>query len=209
MQDQQVFISEVSHDWNLIHFPDLRCYLEHLDPAHKGNAERVIHDFEDHVTPLIPSLRQSVIHSDLNGLNIVLKDKVSIDGGYHVAGFIDFNDSVETCVIFELGISLAYIMMENLHPITCSSVVEFVGPMIGAYHSVLPLSAEEVDVLYYLVLARCCQVAINSMRSFAAEPWNLYLTNWTDKGWRLVDYLLSVPKSYVDRTWLQYISGDC
>ena len=205
---QNDFVSEVSQDWDLVHFPKLKRYLEQIeDPKNKENARKVIQDYEDHVIPIIPSLRTGIIHGDLNGLNIVLQDELPADEGYHVAGFIDFNDAIKACVIFELGISLAHIMFENLHPVTCSSVVEFVGPMIRAYNSVFPLSAQELDCLYYLVLARCCQVAINSVQCFSAEPWNSYMIDRNDQKWRLIDYMLSVPKSEVDRIWSRYISG--
>lgn len=210
MQDNLLcksFISEVSRDWDLIHFPELKRYLKDIeDPQNQRNAEKVIQYFEEHVSPKIPSFRRAIIHGDLNGMNIVLKDKLPIDNGYHVAGFIDFNDSIKTCVIFELGISLAHIMSENMFPGSCSSAVEFVGPMIAAYNRVLPLSTEELDSLYYLVLARCCLLAINSVRSFTEEPWNTYMISHREGKWKLVDYLLSIPKHQVDRVWSGYIS---
>lgn len=190
-----------------MHFLDMRSYLQDLDdPRQVANGEKIFKAFEEHVVPCIPLFKRGVIHGDLNGLNIVLKDKSSAHDGYQVAGFIDFNDSVRTCVIFELGISLAYIMQENLQPVYCSSAVEFVGPMIRAYNTVLPLSAEELDCLYYLVLARCCQTALNGIRSHKQEPWNSYLLTTPQKSWVLVDQLLNTAKSDVDRTWRNYIN---
>ena len=186
---------------------DMRSYLKELeDPKQVENGEKIFQAFEEHVTPRIPSFKRGVIHGDLNGLNIVLQDKLPADEGYHVAGFIDFNDAVKTCVIFELGISLAYIMQENLHPVTCSSVVEFVGPMIRAYNSVFPLSAQELDCLYYLVLARCCQTALNGIRAHKVEPWNSYLLTTPQKSWVLIQQLLNTPKHKVDDTWKYYLT---
>ena len=177
-----------------------------MDPRHRHNAGKVILEFEEHVSPRIPSFRRAVIHGDLNGLNIVLSDRLHTDDEYHVAGFIDFNDCSKTCIIFELGISLSHLMQENLNPVTCSNVVEFVGPLIRAYNSVIPLSPDELDSLYYLVLARCVLLAIQATRSLAAEPWNTYVTRNIHNTWKLVEYLLALSKEKVDKIWLKYIS---
>lgn len=194
-------------DWDLMTFLDMKSYLKDLDDAsHIANGAKIFKAFEEYVSPKIPSLRKRIIHGDLNGLNIVLKEKLSSDNAYHIAGFIDFNDCIMTCGIFELGISLAYIMQENLTPVHCSDAVEFVGPLISAYNSVLPLSADELDCLYYLVLARCCQTALNGTRAHKVEPWNSYLLTTPKKSWVLVDQLLSTPKSYVDGTWKNFLN---
>ena len=183
----------------------MKRYLSELDSLSQiANAEKIFKAFEERVCPMIPSFKRGIIHGDLNGQNIVLK-QTAADSAYHVAAFIDFNDAIETCVIFELGISLAYIMLENLTPVHCSSVVEFVGPLIGAYNSVLPLTAEELDCLYYLVLARCCQTALNGLRSHKVEPSNTYLLTTPHKSWMLIDQLLNTPKDFVDNMWKKYM----
>lgn len=147
----------------------------------------------------------AIIHGDFNGLNIILDKKQPASSAYHVAGVIDFGDALKTCTIFDLGICLAYIMLENVNPFHCSNVVEFVGPLIQGYHSILPLSANEFDSLYYLVLARCVQSAIMGAHSFKAEPWNTYLLTTPEKAWTLIDLLFNMKKEVVDRTWETYI----
>ena len=175
--------------------------LLHLTP-NCNRAEKVINAFEKYVTPKIPGFRQSIIHGDVNGLNIVLNSMFSEnEKRYYFASFIDFGECTKTCTVFDLGISLAYIMMENLRPVTYSNMVEFVSPLISGYSSVMPLSEEEQDSLYYLVLARCCQSAMNGEISFKEEPWNTYLLTSVKKGWLVVDELLSIPKEIVDQAW--------
>lgn len=194
-----------NNDWDLMHFLSMHRYLKDLEnPSQIANGEKIFQAFEKHVSPKIPLFKKGIIHGDLNGLNIVLRQK-SLTDNYHVAGFIDFNDCVKTCVIFELGITLAYIMQENLTPAHCSNAVEFVGPLVGAYNSVLPLTAEELDSLYYLVLARCCQTALNGIRAHKVEPWNSYLLTTPSKSWVLIDQLLNTPKHVVDDIWKNYI----
>lgn len=189
-----------------MHFLSMKQYLKDLDDSSQiSNGEKVFKAFEEHVSPKIPFFKRGIIHGDLNGLNVVLKQ---FDEAYHVAGFIDFNDCIKTCIIFELGISLAYIMQENTTPIYCTNAVEFVGPLIGAYNKVLPLTPEELDSLYYLVLARCCQTALNGIRSHKVEPSNSYLLTTPRKSWILIDQLLNTPKNVVDDVWKNYINID-
>ena len=194
--------SRENRKWNLLYFLDFRK-LFHLTP-NLDKAEKIIDMFEEHITSKIPTFKQSIIHADINGLNLVLKNKLSEDEKrYCFASFIDFGGCSKTCTVFELAISLAYIMMENLRPVTCSNVVEFVSPLISGYSSVMPLSEEEQESLYYLVLARCCQSAMNGEISFKEEPWNTYLLTTVKKAWLLVDELLDIPKESIDHVWFQ------
>lgn len=91
--------------------------------------------------------------------------------------------SLRTCVVFDLGICLAYMMLENSSPVTSSSAAELVAPVIHGYNSVLPLTNEEFDSLYYLALVRCLQSALNGELAFRAEPWNPYLLTSSKKAW--------------------------
>ena len=158
--------------------------------------------FEKHVAPMLPSFEQSIIQNDVNGLNIIM-EKVADRDTYQYASFIDFGDACKTCTVFELALALAYIMSENMAPLSCSNCVEFVKPLIDGYTSVMPLSHEELDSLYYLVLARCCQSAPLGEISFKAEPWNSYLLVTPKKFWVLIDTLLAMSKAEVDRIWFQ------
>ena len=187
---------------NLLYFLDMRKNLHLIDDPVR--AEKILNAFEKFVTPKLPHFKQSVIHGDANGSNILLKSKLS-EGkiSYSFASFIDFGDSSKTCTVFDLGICLAYVMMENLRPVNCSNVLEFVHPLIKGYNSVLPLLEEELDCLYYLVLARCCQSAINGEILFRKEPWNKYFLVSLSKCWLLVDKMLSMSKDIVDQIWFR------
>lgn len=159
------------------------------------------------MAPRLPTLGKGIIHGDVNGLNIILSRKLPASDICDLSGLIDFGDCAGSCTIFDLGICLAYIMLENMDPIYCSSAVEFVGPLIHGYNSILPLTPDEFDCLYYLVLARCVQSALNGQHAFKAEPWNDYLLITPNKAWKLVDTLLSTSKIEVDRIWKTFTPG--
>ncbi len=185
----------------------MRKYLQEIDdPLRRSKVARIFQGFEENVSPKLSTFRTGMIHGDLNGRNIILDDIVSYTTNtYHPEGLIDFGDSIKTCIVFDLAIALAYAMMENLEPVTCSSVVEFVGPLIGGYNSIFPLTADELNSLYWLILSRSTQSALNGEMAFKAEPWNDYLLISLNKAWKLIEYLMGVPKSEVDRIWKNYI----
>ncbi len=187
--------------WNLFYFMEMRKRVQYIsDPAKAEKATCVLDMFKQHVAPLVPSFQQSIIQGDINGLNIVMEKRAS-DGMYQYKSFIDFSDAHKTCTVFELALCLAYFMAENLAPLTCENCVEFVRPVIDGYVSVVPLTKEESGSLFYLVLARCIQSAVNGEISFAAEPWNSYLLTSPKKFWVLTEVLLEMKKDTVDRVW--------
>lgn len=176
-----------------------------IDLACKSKVEKIIKGFEQCVSPRLASLRQSIIHHDAHDMNVVLEDKLSSNKRFHFKAFIDFGDTIKTCTIFELAVCLSHIMMYNLRPVTCSSSVELVGPLISGYNNILPLSEEEMDCLYYLVLARCCLSGVNAEICNKAEPWNDYILTSACNCWLLVDELLAISKEEVDRIWQKYV----
>ena len=198
--------SRCNYNWDLMHFLTSKKFLREIDdPDKRSKAEVIFKSFQENVSPKLPTFTKSIIHGDPNGLNIIIKDSLLADDTYHLAGLIDFGDCCKSCCIFDLGICVAYTMLENLEPVTCSSVIEFVGPLISGYNSILPLSTDEFNVLYYLVLARCVQSAIIGAVAFKAEPWNTYLLVTPSKGWLLINKLLSTSKEKVDTIWRNYI----
>ena len=188
-------ISSREFYWDLKHFLGLRSLLPSVEDSEKRSmAELVFRHFKDYVSPKISSLRQGVIHGDANGLNIVVAKQ---NGSYKVSGIIDFGDCVHTCYIFELAIMLAYAMVENENPLQLSR------PMLSGYLQAFPMSEEELDCLYYCVLARLCQSAMVGEYKFRQEPWNTYLLTTPAKAWHVMREILATPINEVDRMWTE------
>ena len=162
-------------------------------------AKYVLDAFEEHVSPKIPKFKKGIIYGDANGLNIIIqKDSI---GDYQIAGIIDFGDCVSSCYVFDLGILLAYVMLENLDLKSGVSPIEFVGPVLRGYTDAFPLTDEELSCLYYITMARCCQSGIVGTCSFKQEPWNTYLLTTPAKCWRLIEHMSNTSKQVVDRIW--------
>ena len=176
-----------------MYFTDVKQYIPHLREEEKREvAASVVSMYEEHVIPMIPKMKKGIVHNDVNGLNILFN---VAPGRCELCGLIDFGECIHTCYLFELAIMLAYGMCEKENP------VEFVGHMFRGYRDVFPLSREELDCLYYAVLARLCQSAVNGEYRFTLEPWNTYLLTTPSECWKLMDLLLSLGKKGVEQIW--------
>ena len=179
--------------WDLQYFTSLKKYIPHIgDEQKREKAYTVMAAYEAHILPRLPSMKKGVIHGDVNGLNIIMR---KVGEKYEIAGLIDFGDSVRTCYLFELAIMLMYGMVEKDNP------VEFVAPMLHGYLDAFPLSREELECLYYAVLARLCQSAVTGEYQFTLEPWNTYLLTTPIEAWKLIDLFLTLSKERVEEIW--------
>ena len=177
---------------------------QHDDEKQKEMITHVLDGFEKYVSPKMPNFKKGIIYGDANGLNFIIRK--DSHGDYQMAGMIDFGDCIPSCYVFDLGILLAYVMTENLDPENSMSPIEFVGPILRGYTDTFPLSKEEIDCLYYIAMARCCQSGLNGMLTFKQEPWNTYLLNTPSKCWRVIELMLGTSKEEVDRIWVNALT---
>ena len=191
--------------WDLNHFLMCRKLTPHLeDSKERKMAELVLDAYEQYVCPKIANFQKGIIHGDANGLNIIIQRDDLAGGEYRMVGLIDFGDCVSSCYIFDLGILLAYVMSENLDLKNGVSPIEFVAPILRGYTDAFPLSKDEIDCLYYIAMARCCQSGLNGALSFKREPWNTYLLISPAKCWRVIELMLSTSKEKVDKIWADH-----
>ena len=186
--------------WDLVRFVSI-ARSKMIDSSHKEDIAKIIQGFEQTVELKLPLLKRSIIHFDATELNIIVS-KNQCDG-YDFNSFIDFGDVIESYTIIDLAVCLSSPMVHQVG--LCANVVEFVGPLICGYNSVLPLSTAELECLYYLVLGRCCLLALNCEVFYRAEPWNEYIQVKIDKNWNLVQHLLQFSEEEVIRTWKSFI----
>ena len=63
------------------------------------------------------------------------------NGAWDVYGIIDFGDLLHSCLVFELAINIAHIILFSPDPLTAA------GHIIAGYNSVRPLPQKEFDLL--------------------------------------------------------------
>lgn len=149
--------------WDIQRADGVRGLLVHIaDPRRRALADRALNVFERIAKPRLPGLRAQPIHNDFNIYN-VLVDPADTD---RIAGVLDFGDMVHAPLIDDLAVAAAYQLGVDGDPL--ADIV----PFVEAYHAVLPLRREEVDVLFTLMTARLLMVVAISGWRAARHPDN-------------------------------------
>ncbi|XP_067271033.1 hydroxylysine kinase [Pseudorasbora parva] len=183
--------------WNLSNVPLLNEYIHvmNTDPVQKV-VKAVIEQYQIQVMPKLPLFRKCINHGDFNDHNLlVIPDGTS---KYKISGILDFGDMSSGYFIFELAITIMYMMIENPNP------VDVGGPVVAGWESIFPLNEAERDSLYLLVLCRFCQSLVLARHSVIQQPENEeYLMTTARTGVRHLSHLWELGKEEVERIWFQ------
>jgi len=171
--------------WDFKNILDIRPLTVHIsDPEVKRLVEYFLLQFETIVLPQLINLPKSIIHNDANNYNILIPEHET--GNKIRTSIIDFGDMVHTCTIFELAIALNYIMHKKDDPLL-SAV-----PVIKGYIKDLPLTQEEISVLYYCIAARSCQSLILAAYQRKLHPDNTYLSISEQDSQRFLNQFITI-----------------
>ena len=202
--------SRESFIWDLKHLHTLRYLIPKSikDSTKLHFITKIVDDFEHNVVPHIPHLQHYMIHNDFNDLNIIVEKET-----LEINGVIDFSDCVYTPKVFDIGIAVAYSMVEKSDPV--NSVI----PLLAGYMSTSPVEDIELDLLYYIVLGRLAQSCIIGNKYFVLynfytcistgeyayqmEPTNDYLLISVRPTWTLIEMLLTTGKEKCDSNWIK------
>ena len=192
-----------SHDllWNV----SRADRLAHLVDEITGDARRKIvrHFMDRFVGELLPRLahmRAQVIHNDFNLYNVL----VAADDPDRVTGIIDFGDMIHAPLVGEVATAAAFQMAEAADPL--AAVAEF----IGAYHAILPLHAEEQEIVADLVTTRhLITVLISEWRSRLYPGNHAYIMRHNPASWDALRLMADLsPESARDRLLANVRNGD-
>ena len=181
---------------DLQHFMCHKKYIFQVEDEKKREmANTVMAAYETNVLPRMPLMKKGIIHGDANGLNIILQ---KVGGEYEIEGVIDFGDTVCSCYLFELAIMLAHKLMVV---IDYCDPVEFVAPMLHGFLDALPLSGDELNCLYYAVVARLSTIAVKAAYDASMDTSNTHISHAVPLATRTMEMLLAMDKEDVDRKW--------
>lgn len=179
-----------SHDllWDLKLTARLRPLLTHIETdAQRRLLEPVLHLFEHFVEPRLPFVRWQVVHNDFNPYNVL----VSADQPPTVTGVLDFGDIVHTPLIIDLAVAMAYNVGNDHAPL--APAIEYVA----AFHRTYPLTTEELELLFPLILARLSMVVLLSAWRAAEQPDNKdYLLRNNQLSWQRLEALQSIAPDW-------------
>jgi 4-aminobutyrate aminotransferase-like enzyme/Ser/Thr protein kinase RdoA (MazF antagonist) len=140
------------------------------DPALGAAIDTLVHGFDAHTAALLPGLRRSVIHGDLNDYNVLVGGGDDLfDRGQHVTGVLDFGDMVHGATLGELAIAIAYAVLDAGDPLSV------VWQMVHGYHRGHALTEPEMRALFGLAALRLCMSACLAAHQQRHHPDNGYL----------------------------------
>lgn len=176
--------------WMLNSVPKLRHFTYVLkDEFERELVHQVIRVFEKDVFLVTSHLQQGIIHGDLNEQNFVMDSN-----GREIAAVIDFGDSHWACVVFELAITLCYMLLQ-------AGDVAMGKHVIEGYQEFRKLTDIEKRILKVTVCARICQSLVMGAYSYLHDPQNEYLLTTQKSGWALLKKLWPLPEDEVLRNW--------
>ena len=149
--------------------------------------------YEHHVLPIQGNLRHSLIHSDLNDNNVLVKNN-------KIEGVIDFGDITYAPIIYETAIALTYIMLANPEDPFQKS-----AQFIKGYHADFPLLKNEIKLLYYLIPSRLCVSVCNSALAKTEKKDTEYILISEKPAWQLLHKWISINPIWVNNFFLEVL----
>jgi len=149
------------HEWDLARVDDVIATHRPLvvDPTLTEPIDRLVAHYRQQVLPMLPTLRRSIIHADVNDYN-VLVDNVQ----QTVTGIVDLGDMVDSHTVNEVAIAMAYMALSADDPLAAAAAV------LSGYYEVHPLTATEIACLFGLMSVRLCASACIAARQQAERP---------------------------------------
>ncbi|XP_058150573.1 hydroxylysine kinase isoform X2 [Dasypus novemcinctus] len=187
--------------WNLKNVPLLEKYVYALGQnRNREIVEQVIQLFKDEIMTKFSHFRECINHGDFNDHNILIESKKSPFGDteYQVSGILDFGDMSYGYYVFEVAITIMYMMIESNNPIQVG------GHVLAGFESIIPLTAEERDALFLLVCSRFCQSLVMAAYSCQLYPENKeYLMITAKTGWKHLQQLFDMGQKAVEEIWFE------
>lgn len=172
-------------DWDLRHTGRLAPLVEALTAdSRRKLASRALDTFLERVPPArLAQQRSQVIYNDLNPHNVL----VDSNDPERVTGIIDFGDIAHTALINDVAIGASYLCVLGQTPL------EYPLQFIRAYHRMMPLEPQELELVYDLMVARLIMtVAITEWRGSRNPQNRAYILKNTGLAWAGLERLSQV-----------------
>ncbi len=173
--------------WDLRYGADVVTQLaSHVtDPSRRATAEDAAAAAWARISPLADRLPRQATHLDLTDANLVVTRGAG--GAAHPDGVIDFGDLSHTWAVSELAITVSSVLG---HP---GSDPTSILPGVRAFHAIRPLSADEAEVLWPLLVLRAAVLIVSGAQQAVLDPDNAYVTEQTDGEIRMFEQATTIP----------------
>ncbi len=164
-----------THRWDLTAAAQHRSKVAFVkDPWRRRILEWAFHLYSACALPRLAGLPRALIHGDVNDENLLVANE-------RILGLLDFGDCLHNPRVCELAIALAYAMLDVTDPLRCGAET------VAAYHEELPLSKDELSVLFPLICGRLAvSIAVSTeRRRIDPDHPNWFVTE--ERAWHLLE----------------------
>jgi Ser/Thr protein kinase RdoA (MazF antagonist) len=171
--------------WDLTQAPSLRERTHHIgDPNIRRMVEGVIDRFAEQVLPGLQGMRAQVIHNDVSCMNTIVE-------GDLVTGVIDFGDLIHAPLVCDLAVPISELIVD------ADDSFGVAMEIAAGYCAVEPLTAEEIAVVFDLVVTRTAMaIAISAWRVGDHPENRAYITAGDDGSTAMLTWLLDQNASF-------------
>lgn len=157
----------------------------HIDePDRRTGVRTATAEAWAHVHELAAALPSQAVHLDLTDDNLV---RCPSGRPPMPDGVIDFGDVTTSWAVGELAVSLSSkLHHDGIEP-------HQVLPAVRAFHAVRPLSPEEAEAVWPLVVLRAAVLVASGRHQAAVDKDNAYATAALDHEWRIFEQATSLP----------------
>lgn len=189
--------------WFLSSMPEVRNFISAVpDEKRKQLVTEVIDEFCATVLPNVDKLDQQIIHGDFNEQNILCRQDAA-SGEDEIYSVIDFGDSQRNPLLYELGITIMYMMTKC----TVVEPAQAGGYVVSGYLRHRELPPLERRLLRVTVAARYAQSLVMGAYSYAQDPGNEYLLITAKTGWDTLAAFWALGREELYREWDATING--
>ncbi|WP_208719128.1 phosphotransferase [Pantoea cypripedii] len=171
--------------WDAQHASSLRDYMDVIiAPERRNMLAFCLENFEKKVKPLLPALRKSVVHNDMNGDN-VLVNPANTD---QIAAILDFGDAVCTAIAIDVAVGATYQLG------TGDELLQGALAFLRGYVKEVPLLQNEINIMFDLFLIRMfVRIVITEWRARQFPENSDYILRNTATSWLQLEQLLALP----------------
>ena len=169
------------------YIPKIKAFVQ---PKELELLEKYLENFLQKIEPNLPKFHQNIIHSDLSEANLIVNSTGKL------LGIIDFTDCVYSYRLFELGNSLAYLMMHCFSE--GNDPFQVARHILQGFMSEIELSGIERDHLLTAVTSRLVMTTVMGYYYYSLEPTNEYLLNTPKPAINLLRHISEHEQSVIE-----------
>jgi len=154
--------------------------------AGRADIEEQMERAQQAIDALAPHLRLAICHADVTDVNVVAD--LNTAGQPWPDALIDFGDLLRTWLAADAAVAAGSLIGHEP-----DDALGVVANVLRGYHSVYPLTDEEVAALWPLVIARAASNVASSEHQARLEPNDAYVLGSVDDDWRIWRAVRSVP----------------